>query len=87
MNIETEFSKKDDGKLMFNKQLNIQRPESTRNYNQLLRLSLHNKFSKKDNNILTMKSEDTLKKNKRFKFKVNTKKEMSIVNEYDIKIE
>ena len=87
MNIETEFSKKDDGKLMFNKQLNIQRPESTRNYNQLLRLSLHNKFSKIDNNILTMKSEDTLKKNKRFKFKVNTKKEMSIVNEYDIKIE
>ena len=65
----------------------MQRPESTRNYNQLLRLSLHNKVNTKiDSNILSIKSEDASKKNKRFKFKMKTSKEKQIVNEFDIKI-
>jgi len=66
----------------------MQRPESSRNYNQLLRLSLHNKVNAKiESNILSIKSEDTLKKNKRFKFKMKNSKEMQVVNEYDIKID
>ena len=65
----------------------MQRPESTRNYNQLLRLSLHNKVNTKiDSNILSIKSEDASKKNKRFKFKMKTSKDKQIVNEFDIKI-